>query len=135
MAFKNKLDQTIHLYFLYKKDGKRKKRGAGKQEGDRHVSEVKPKGSLELDTDGIGNDYELLTEMEKVPNRKGYRGIDFNPGTSLGPVIDFQAFQRGHEYKVIARYKKIDDPPPGDDDDDGDPEVGYPTPPDTEVPG
>lgn len=138
MAFKNNLAQKIELYFLYKKDGNVIKRGAGKKEGNRHISEVNPTGSLELDTTGIGDNYELLAEMEKVPGRQGFRGVDFNPGTSLGAVIDFQAFHRGHEYKVIARYKKIDDPLPGDgddDDDDEDPILSFPVPPDTEVPG
>lgn len=138
MAFKNKLDQKIELYFLYKKDGIKIKRGAGKKVDGQHVSEVKPKSSLELDTTGIGDDYELLAEMEKVPGRQGFRGVDFNPGISLGAVIDFQAFYRGHEYKVIARYKKIDDPLPGDDNDDeegeGDPIVEYPSPDDNEDP-
>lgn len=134
MNFKNNLDQTIHLYFVYSEDGTEKKRGAGKKAGNKYLSEVEPHSTLELDKTGIGDSFSLMTEMGKVPNIQGYRGVSFNPGSSLGTVKDFQAFQRGHEYKVLAQYSSmVDEPLPGDDDED--PEVNYPTPPDTEDPG
>ena len=134
MNFKNNLDQTIQLYFIYIKDGKEKKRGAGKKEGNRYLSEVKPKSTIELDKTGVEDNFSLMAEMEKVPVKQGYRGVKFNPGSSLGTVMSFQAFQRGHEYKVLAQYSlMVEEPLPGDEDED--PEVNYPTPPDTEEPG
>ena len=135
-TFKNCLDVDVDIYFQTKDEqGRRCTRGAGPSGTTGYLSRVESKDELPLDTNDLGEEFQLRVKIDQVSVKGNVMRLKIVPGTGLGFGHHIEFHQIDDLELIIIHYKTNKDL-----DDflesskfvrDVDPRIEHPDPPET----